>query len=249
MRFAGPRLRVAALSILAATVLVTMQPSPPTASAAEPHAAEVITEARSHLGARYRWAASGPASFDCTGLVLRSFADSGLLGRVGGWKNRSAYAMYQWFRRKGLTSRTGGRPGDVIIWGGGSHAGIYLGNGLAISALREGVRIHRVNAVTARFTAFARTNLSGTTSVKATSRTTARAARTTVVNNPRVRHTTSLVILRAAAGTSAKALGKVARGAPLAIKTSRKDSRGRVWYSIRTAGGRTGWVAGWLTRN
>jgi cell wall-associated NlpC family hydrolase len=245
MRFAGPRLRVAALSILAATVLVTMPPSPPIASAAEPHAAEVIAEARSHLGARYRWAAEGPRFFDCTGLVLRSFADSGLLGRVGGWKNRSASAMYQWFRRKGLTSRTEGRPGDVIIWGGGSHAGIYLGSGLAISALREGVRIHRVNAVTARFTAFARTNLSGSVPSKAV----ARAGRTTAVDNPRVRHTTAIVIVRAAAGMSAKALGKVARGAPLAIKTSRKDSRGRVWYSVRTAGGRTGWVAGWLTRN
>ena len=257
MRFAGPRLRVAALSILAATVLVTMQPSPPIARAADPQSADVIAEARSHLGARYRWAAEGPGFFDCTGLVLRSFADSGLLNKVGGWSNRSAYAMYQWFRRKGLTSRTGGRPGDVIIWGGGSHAGIYLGNGLAISALREGVRIHRVNAVTARFTAFARTNLSGSTSTKTTAKATAKKAvksttattGSAAANNPRVRHTTSLVILRATAGTSAKALGKVARGAPLAIKTSRKDSHGRVWYSVRTAGGRVGWVAGWLTRN
>jgi len=58
-----------------------------------------------------------------------------------------------------------------------------------------------------------------------------------------------MVILRAAAGTSAKALSKVASGAPLAIVTSSKDSQGRAWYSVRTAGGRTGWVAGWLTRN
>jgi len=177
-------------------VLITVQPSPPTAHAADPGKAEasvakVIAEARSHLGARYRWAAEGPTSFDCTGLVLRAFADAGLLKNVGGWKNRSAYAMYQWFRRQGLTTRTGGRPGDVIIWGGGSHAGIYLGNGLAISALREGVRIHRVHAVTARFTAYARTKLSGSTATAATKQPAASGASATAArsaNNPRVRH-------------------------------------------------------------
>jgi hypothetical protein len=287
LRFFGPRLRAAAVSVLAAVTLITLQPSTPVAQAAEPNgpsaAAEVIAEARSHLGARYRWAAEGPTYFDCTGLVLRSFADAGLVKKVGGWNSRSAYAMYQYFRRNGLTSRTG-RPGDIVIWGGGSHAGIYLGNGLAISALREGVRIHRVNAVTARFTAFGRTNLSGATAAKAkttkakttkakttkakttkantTTATTkpsatkanaapkAGAARTsTPANNPRVRHAVTTLILRAGAGTSGKELGKIARNAPLAVKTSRKDSQGRTWYEISTAGGRTGWVAGWLTRN
>ena len=140
MRFIGPRLRIAACSVLAAAALVTIQPTPPDVEAAEPSgqgaASAVIAEAKSHLGARYRWAAEGPRYFDCTGLVLRSFSDAGLVSKVGGWKARSAYAMYQYFRRNKLTSRTG-RPGDVVIWGGGSHAGIYLGNGLAISALRR----------------------------------------------------------------------------------------------------------------
>lgn len=253
MRFSGPRLRAAALSLVAAAALITIQPaapSGPTVAGAEPNgttaAAKVIAEARSHLGARYRWAAEGPAYFDCTGLVLRSFTDAGLVKKVGGWNSRSAYAMYQYFRRNGLTSRTG-KPGDVVIWGGGSHAGIYLGNGLAISALREGVRIHRVNAVTARFTAFGRTNLTGATA--AGTATAAKKTAKAAYNNPRVRHATQTLILRAGAGTSAKELGKIARSAPLAILASRKDSHERTWYQIRTAGGRTGWVAGWLTRN
>ena len=248
----GPRLRAAAISLVAAAAFITISPagpSAPTVAAAEPNgataAATVIAEAKSHLGARYRWAAEGPRYFDCTGLVLRSFTDAGLVRKVGGWNSRSAYAMYQYFRRNGLTSRTG-KPGDVVIWGGGSHAGIYLGNGLAISALREGVRIHRINAVTARFTAFGRTNLAGTSAAAvATAGTKAKAP----YNNPRVRHATSTLILRAGAGTSARALGKIARNAPLAILTSRKDSHERTWYQIRTAGGRMGWVAGWLTRN
>jgi hypothetical protein len=241
---------MAVLSVLAAVALVTFHPSTPAVEAAEPDgtsaAAEVIAEARSHLGARYRWAAEGPRYFDCTGLVLRAFSDAGLVARVGGWKARSASAMYQFFRRNGLTSKTG-RPGDVVIWGRGTHAGIYLGNGLAISALREGVRIHRVSATTARFTAFGRTNLTSAPGTALKTVLASRAAR--VVDNPRVRHAKHTLNLRARAGTSAKVLGKIARNAPLAIVTSGKDSHGRTWYSVRTAGGRTGWVAGWLTRS
>ena len=253
MRFSGPRLRAAAISLVAAAALITIQPagpSAPTVAAAEPNgataAAKVIAEAKSHLGARYRWAAEGPRYFDCTGLVLRSFTDAGLIKKVGGWNSRSARAMYQYFRRNGLTSRTG-KPGDVVIWGGGSHAGIYLGNGLAISALREGVRIHRINAVMARFTAFGRTNLLGATAdaTKTPTGTTGHVA----YNNPKVRHATATLIMRAGAGVSAKALGRVARNAPLALVASRKDSIGRTWHQVRTAGGRIGWVAGWLTRN
>jgi cell wall-associated NlpC family hydrolase len=47
-----------------------------------------------------------------------------------------------------------------VVWGYGSHIGIYIGNGKAISTLRNGVRIHGVFAVTARFTAYLHTGLS-----------------------------------------------------------------------------------------
>ena len=97
MRLFGPRLRAAAISVLAAATLITVQPSAPAVLAADPQqptsAAEVIAEARSHLGARYRWGAEGPRYFDCTGLVLRAFADAGLIKKVGGWNSRSAYSM------------------------------------------------------------------------------------------------------------------------------------------------------------
>ena len=46
------------------------------------------------------------------------------------------------------------------MWGGGSHIGIYIGNGKAISTLRSGVRVHGVFAVTARFTAYLHTGMS-----------------------------------------------------------------------------------------
>ncbi len=52
------------------------------------------------------------------------------------------------------------RVGDLVIWGGGTHVGIYIGNGKAISTLTNGVRIHGVFAVTARFTAYLHTGMS-----------------------------------------------------------------------------------------
>lgn len=98
-------------------------------------AARLIKNARTHLGARHVHSAKGPRTFDCIGLVLRSYADSGLISKVGGWSNGSGYSLYAWARRHHLASTTHGQPGDVVVWGGGGHVGIYLGNGMAISAL------------------------------------------------------------------------------------------------------------------
>ena len=69
--------------------------------------------------------------------------------------------LYAWFKAHGKASRRNPKVGDLVIWGGGTHVGIYIGNGKAISTLsRGGVRVHRVNAVTARFTAYLHTGMS-----------------------------------------------------------------------------------------
>ena len=73
---------------------------------------------------------------------------------------RSARSIYLYFRSRGKASRTNPRIGDLVVWGRGSHIGIYVGNGKAISTLRSGVRIHGVLAVTARFTAYLHTGMS-----------------------------------------------------------------------------------------
>ena len=46
-----------------------------------------------------------------------------------------------------------------MIWGRGTHVGIYVGHGKAISTLTRGVKIHRVFAVTACFTAYLHTGM------------------------------------------------------------------------------------------
>ena len=57
-------------------------------------------------------------------------------------------------------SRAAPTPGRrPVIWGGGSHVGIYVGHGKAIGTLTRGVRVHGVHAVTARFTAYLHTGM------------------------------------------------------------------------------------------
>ena len=73
---------------------------------------------------------------------------------------RSARSMYLYFKARGKTSRTNPKVGDLVVWGYGSHIGIYIGGGKAISTLRSGVRIHGVFAVTARFTTYIHTGMS-----------------------------------------------------------------------------------------
>jgi cell wall-associated NlpC family hydrolase len=84
---------------------------------------------------------------------------AGDLSMIGNGRYRSASALYRYFLMRGKTSRTHGTPGDLVVWGNGSHIGIYLGNGMAVSTLSNGVRVHGVRAVTARFTAFLRTGI------------------------------------------------------------------------------------------
>lgn len=117
----------------------------------------IVALARTHLGARYRWGSAGPGTFDCSGLVWRVFQQARLGRDV---TSRSAIWIYRQYLRRGLASRSHPQVGDLVVWGYGSHIGIYIGHGLAISALIEGVRVHRVNAVLTPFTTYLHTGLS-----------------------------------------------------------------------------------------
>jgi cell wall-associated NlpC family hydrolase len=116
----------------------------------------VIALAEQQLGARWQYAAIGPRRFDCSGLIYFAFREAGLLDRIGS-RRQGATRYVNWFARQGLRSDgdiTQAQPGDVLIWGHGSHAGIYIGDGWAISALVNpyGVRIHRWDRLNKRLT-------------------------------------------------------------------------------------------------
>jgi hypothetical protein len=230
---------------LAGAVLFTLAPSTPTAAASPrtTEAAQIISIAKSKLGDHWRYGATGPNSFDCSGLVMYAFRKAGDYAVVKSGHLRSARALYRWFKAHGLASRSNPKIGDLVIWGGGTHVGIYIGNGKAISTLTNGVRIHGVHAVRAKFTAYLHTGMSGTaargTSVAAIAA--IARARTTI------RHARHALNLRRGPGIAYARVRSLAAGARLTVIGRRADSHGRAWLHVRVAG-RTGWVAGWLTR-
>jgi cell wall-associated NlpC family hydrolase len=106
---------------------------------------------------RYVPGGTGPNVFDCSGLVRFAYQRAEISSRLGG--GHSARAMLVWAREHGKTRQHNPRRGDVVIYGNGSHAAIWIGNGRVISALNptQDIRITRLHALGAPFTAFIRT--------------------------------------------------------------------------------------------
>jgi hypothetical protein len=237
---------------LAGAVLLTLVPvAAPTAAASEPktEAQQIIAIAKRQVGDPWRHGATGPRAFDCSGLVTYAYKYAGDLKTIGKGKQRSARALYRYFKARGLASRSNPRPGDLVIWGGGTHVGIYLGKGKAISTLTNGVRIHRVHAVRARFTAYLHTGMwkrstkGGT--IAGASATKQRSSRATIAIGD-IRHTDGTVNLRRGPGVTRSRIATLRDGRRLVVLDKDQDGRGRWWLKVRT-GGRVGWVAKWLT--
>ncbi|GGP89332.1 C40 family peptidase [Streptomyces melanogenes] len=90
---------------------------------------EAVRFALSQLGSPYVWGATGPSSYDCSGLTSRAWSASGVtIPRT---------SQMQW---AGLP-RVGGRlrPGDLVIYfPDATHVGMYVGQGMVIHAPRPG---------------------------------------------------------------------------------------------------------------
>ena len=85
--------------------------------------------AMGQLGKPYVWAAAGPDAFDCSGLVVYSFA------AVGKSLPHSTYALYG---MGAPVSRDQLQPGDLVFFDGLGHVGIYIGAGQFIHAPHTG---------------------------------------------------------------------------------------------------------------
>ena len=145
---------------LAGAILFSIAPSTPAAAATATEAQQIVRIAKAQLGDPWRYGASGPYAFDCSGLVVYAYRKAGDGRVIKAGTLRSARSIYLYFKSRGKASRTNPKIGDLVVWGKGLHIGIYIGNGKAISTLRSGVRIHGVHAVTARFTAYLHTGMS-----------------------------------------------------------------------------------------
>ncbi|MGY1590618.1 C40 family peptidase [Geodermatophilus sp. SYSU D00708] len=90
----------------------------------------VIDTAMAQRGKPYVWAASGPGSYDCSGLVQYAFRAAGISLPHS---SRMQSQMGQ------QVSRAEARPGDLVaFYSPVSHIGIYIGNGQMVHAPTSG---------------------------------------------------------------------------------------------------------------
>ena len=240
MRAPGRR-ALAPVALAAALALTAIPAAAQPVAATETEADQIVRIAKAQVGDPYRYGAEGPYSFDCSGLVIYSYTKAGDGAVIGSGKYRSARALYDYFRSKGKASRTDPRKGDIVVWGNGSHVGIYIGDGKAVSALTSGVRVHGVHAVTASFTAYLHT---GMHRVPADGSVTTTSTATIQIGD--VRYIDGRVNLRTGPGTNYSIITTLSDRTKVTVVGKGQASDGRWWLKV-TTNGRTGWVAKWLT--
>ncbi|MCW2599309.1 MAG: hypothetical protein JWM02_1138 [Frankiales bacterium] len=106
------------------------------AVAASPLAAAALAFAQSQLGKPYVWGATGPGSYDCSGLTMSAYAAAGLrLPRV---------AADQWYSGPQV-ALADLQPGDLMFWADDlsnpatiHHVALYVGEGLMLAAPHTG---------------------------------------------------------------------------------------------------------------
>jgi len=103
----------------------------PDLPAPSPRAAAAIAYAEAQLGKPYQYAASGPNTFDCSGLTMMAWAAAGVsMPHYSG-------AQFAEFPHVPFSQL---EPGDLLFWGpgGSEHVAMYIGGGLQIAATHTG---------------------------------------------------------------------------------------------------------------
>lgn len=114
---------VSALTLAALGGTMLAPGAAPEAQAATSHAGKALNVAASKKGSPYKYGASGPTRFDCSGLTLYSYK------RAGKSLPRTAQQQYNKTRHISASSR---QKGDLVFFHSGGrvyHVGIYAGSG------------------------------------------------------------------------------------------------------------------------
>jgi cell wall-associated NlpC family hydrolase len=106
-----------------------------TVSAPTTAAQTAITAAMSMRGRPYQWGATGPGTFDCSGLTMWAYRQAGVS------IPRTSRSQYAGLPKVPLDQM---QPGDLVFFANGSspssihHVGMYLGGGQMVHAPRTG---------------------------------------------------------------------------------------------------------------
>ncbi|MEW1566021.1 NlpC/P60 family protein [Streptomyces sp. NPDC093509] len=96
-------------------------------------AGKALAFARTQIGKPYVWGATGPDSYDCSGLTQAAWKAAGVsLPRV----------TYDQVNAGTTVSLTDAKPGDLVFFYDDiSHVGLYIGNGMMIHAPKPGAYV------------------------------------------------------------------------------------------------------------
>jgi cell wall-associated NlpC family hydrolase len=103
----------------------------PTSTQAE----KAVAFAYAQLGKPYVWGATGPGSYDCSGLVQAAWASAGVsIPRV---------TYDQWAALPHIAT-SALQPGDLLFYDGEGHVSMYVGDGYIIDAPRTGLTVQKI---------------------------------------------------------------------------------------------------------
>lgn len=98
-------------------------------------AQKAVAYAYSKLGDPYVYGATGPSSFDCSGLVQAAWAAAGV---------SIPRTTYEQVAALPSVSRSALQPGDLLFFDGDGHVAIYVGGGYLIDAPQTGMDVQKV---------------------------------------------------------------------------------------------------------
>jgi len=103
----------------------------PTSTQAE----KVVAFAYAQIGKPYVFGASGPDSYDCSGLTSAAWASVGI--------SIPRTSQEQWASLPHVPT-SDMQPGDILVFNGAGHVGIYVGGGMMIDAPHTGLDVQKV---------------------------------------------------------------------------------------------------------
>jgi cell wall-associated NlpC family hydrolase len=96
---------------------------------------KAVAFAYAQLGKPYQWGATGPGSYDCSGLAQAAWSAAGVS------IPRTTYA--QWAALPHI-STSALEPGDLLYFDGVGHVAIYVGGGAIIDAPQTGMDVQKI---------------------------------------------------------------------------------------------------------
>jgi cell wall-associated NlpC family hydrolase len=102
-------------------------------------AGKAVAFTYAQLGKPYVWGATGPASYDCSGLVQAAWAS------VGVTIPRTTYEQWAALPHVPMSAI---QPGDLIFFDGIGHVAMYVGNNMIIDAPQPGQSVEKISLST-----------------------------------------------------------------------------------------------------